>query len=165
MNNCMFVDFDKTKIRAGLTELKKYFVDYGDTLPYTLKITLAVVDDEVVGCIAYGGGRIHHVRVKEDARHMGYGRKLLKYAMTQMGDGIVVAHVERSDTKTLQAFIGWGFFFDGYYCREECPDHKLYRLKCCGEVAGPTLPALMMSADLDKFIEETVLIFTSDVTI
>lgn len=110
----MFAEIPADKIRPGLIGLQQFFKDYVPTLSFSVKCVGLMEDDQMVGVVVYGGGRIFSLAVAEDQRDYGYGRRLFEYVLSET-NGEVVTYVPINCHHSVAAFISWGCYFEGFF--------------------------------------------------
>ena len=123
----MFVEIQKDKIRNGLLGRRRLIDSYAPLVSFELHCVGYMVDDEMVGVVVYGGGRIFSLAVAENHRGCGYGHKLFDYVSNVTGCNSLNIYVPRAYHRTVAAFINWGCYFDGFYSDIDSKT-KYYRL-------------------------------------
>lgn len=123
----MFVEIQKDKIRSGLLGLRRLMDSYAPLVSFELRCVGYMVDDEMVGVVVFGGGRIFSLAVAENHRGCGYGHKLFEYVSNSTERKDVTIYVPRAFHRTVAAFINWGCYFDGFYSDIDSKT-KFYRL-------------------------------------
>lgn len=77
-------------------------------------IIAAVEDDLVRGVCVYAEGVIYYIMVDPTARLLGIGKKMLRYAMSEMGNVTTcVAHVHKLELSAVAFFTSQGFIVEG----------------------------------------------------
>tara|TARA_Y100001960_G_C14668779_1_gene824790 strand:+ start:568 stop:1056 length:489 start_codon:yes stop_codon:yes gene_type:complete len=123
----MFVEIHKDKVRNGLLGLRNLFDEYAPLVSFEIRCVGLMVDDEMVGTVVYGGGRIFALGVSEDHRGCGYGRRLFEYVLNVNGDRCTTIYIPKNYHKSVAAFISWGCYFEGFFSKIDGKT-KCYRI-------------------------------------
>lgn len=123
----MFIEIPADKIRKGLIGMRRFFDEYVPTVSFEVKCVGYMVDDQMVGIVVYGNGRIYTLAVAEDHRGCGYGRRLFEYVAAETPNRQVVSYIPMAYHKSVAAFVSWGFFFEGFFSNMESKT-RCYRL-------------------------------------
>lgn len=123
----MFSEIPSDKIRKGLIGLRRFYDEYVPTLSFDVKCVSLMEDDEMVGVVVYGNGRIYSLAVSEAHRGCGYGHSLFEYVVNDSADKNVTVYVPVSYHKAVASFINWGCYFEGFFTSMGSPT-RYYRL-------------------------------------